>query len=420
MSFPMRIALLLPVLLAGFGLRAESLLPPNARVAVIGDSITEQKIYSKYIETYLLACTGRSDIKVFQFGWSGERAGGFAARLENDLAIFHPNVATTCYGMNDGSYTAYTPQIGAEYEKNMRAIIAGLNKVGVKVMAVGSPGGVDPDFFTRPTIKGELYNENLAQLRDIAKKLAAENKQPFANVHDTMMDALGKSKAALGKGYGPFGGDGFHPAPAGQLLMAEAFLKALGLDGEIGVITLNMKGASNVSTGHSITGEGGNVELTSTKWPFCFDADLTSAGSNRSILPFTTFNQDLNRLMLHVIGLGSEKAKVTWGGQSKEFTRNQLEDGINLAAEFTKTPFDAPFANLMGAIGAKQSFETTLIKNLVTHMRVVAAEAAEEPKVAAALDKLKQKLAGEHGKLDAQVRKMLQPVKHTIKVEEIR
>jgi hypothetical protein len=82
------------------------LLPPNARVAVIGDSITEQKIYSKYIETYLLACTGRSDIKVFQFGWSGERAGGFAARLENDLAVFNPNVATTCYGMNDGSYTS--------------------------------------------------------------------------------------------------------------------------------------------------------------------------------------------------------------------------------------------------------------------------------------------------------------------------
>jgi hypothetical protein len=43
-----------------------------------------------------------------------------------------------------------------------------------------------------------------------------------------MMSALAKSKAALGKGYGPFGGDGFHPAPAGQLLMAQAFLKALG------------------------------------------------------------------------------------------------------------------------------------------------------------------------------------------------
>lgn len=423
MSGAMRfyLPLLTALQFAAAHLSAASLLPPNARVAVIGDSITEQKIYSKYIELYLLACTGRNDIKVFQFGWSGERAGGFAARLENDLAVFNPNVATTCYGMNDGSYKAYVPEIGAEYEKNMRAVIAGLHKVGVKVMAIGSPGGVDPDFFNRPTVKGEVYNDNLAHLRDIAKKLAEENKQPFANVHDTMMSALAKSKAALGKGYGPFGGDGFHPAPAGQLLMAQTFLKALGLDGEIGTITVDMKGAANASSGHVIkAGQAGSVTLESTKWPFCFDADPTSASSNRSILPFTRFNQDLNRLTLLVKNLGSAKAKVTWGAHSKEFSRTQLEAGINLAAEFTQTPFDAAFANLTNAIALKESFETTLVKNLVTHMRVVAAEAAEDAKVAAALAKLKKKLASEHAKMDAFARRLVVPVTHTIKVEEVR
>lgn len=417
----MRILSLLPILLVVFSLRAESLLPPNARVAVIGDSITEQKIYSKYIETYLLACTGRSDIHVFQFGWSGERAGGFAARLENDLSVFNPNVATTCYGMNDGSYVPYNPQIGAEYEKNMRAVLAGLKKAGVQVIAVGSPGGVDPDYFTRPTIKGEVYNENLAQLRDIAKKLADENKQPFANVHDTMIDALGKSKAALGKGYGPFGSDGFHPAPAGQLLMAQAFLKALGLDGEIGVITINMKSASNASSGHTLQSDKpGHVEVTSTKWPFCFDAALKDANSNRSILQFTSFNQDLNRLTLHVIGLSTDKAKIKWGAESKEFTRNQLEDGINLAAEFAKTPFDAAFADLMGAIGLKQAFETIAIKNLITNFRSFAAEAKEDAEFAAALNNLKKKVGEKNAQQDATARKRLKPIVHTIQVEEIR
>jgi lysophospholipase L1-like esterase len=416
----MRILSLLPLLLLAVSLRAESLLPPNARVAVIGDSITEQKIYSKYIETYLLACTGRSDIKVFQFGWSGERANGFATRLENDLAVFNPNVATTCYGMNDASYRPYAPEIGAEYEKNMRAVIDGLKKVGVKVMAIGSPGGVDPDYFKK-TVTGADYNDNLAHLRDIAKKLAEENKQPFANVYDTMMSALTKSKAALGKEYGPFGGDGFHPAPAGQLLMAQAFLKALGFDGEIGTITLDVKGASTASSGHVIKGgQNGSVTLESTKWPFVFDADPQSAGSNRSILPFTSFNQDLNRLTLKVLNLGTAKAKVTWGSQSKEFTREQLEAGVNLAAEFTKTPFDNAFAGLTAAIALKESFETLLIKDLVTHMRVIAAEAAEEPKVASALVKLKKKLADEHAKQDANVRRFIKPVTHTIKVEAFR
>lgn len=419
----MRILPLLPLFLiaAATSLRAESLIPAKARVAIIGDSITEQKIYSKYIETYLLACTGRSDIHVFQFGWSGERAGGFAARLENDLAIFNPNVATTCYGMNDGSYQAFNEKIGGEYEKNMRAVVEGLKKVGVQTMAIGSPGGVDPDFFNRPTVEGEVYNDNLAHLRDIAKKLAEENKQPFANVHDTMMSALVKSKAALGKGYGPFGGDGFHPSAAGQLLMAQAFLKALGLDGEIGTITIDLKGQGTASTGHTVkSSQGGSIELESSKWPFVFDASTTEASSNRSILPFTSFNQDLNRLTLQVKNLGTAKAKVTWGNATKEFTKEQLEAGINLAAEFEKTPFDSAFANLSNAIAMKQAFETTLIKNLVTHMRVIALEAAEEPKVAAALAKLKKKLGDEHAKQDANVRKAIKPVTHTIKVEEVK
>jgi len=417
----MRLLSLVPILFIAVSLRAESLLPPNARVAVIGDSITEQKIYSKYIETYLLACTGRSDIHVFQFGWSGERAGGFAARLENDLAVFNPNVATTCYGMNDGSYVPYAPQIGAEYEKNMRLIVAGLKKAGVQVMALGSPGGVDPDYFKRPNMEGSVYNDNLAHLRDIAKKLADENHQPFANVHDTMIDALGKSKAALGKEYGPFGGDGFHPAPAGQLLMAQAFLKALGLKGEIGVITVNMKGESNVSPGHQIKGgKAGTLELESTTYPFCFDADPKNANSSRSILPFSSFNQDLNRLALHVIGLSSDKAKVAWGTESKEFTRNQLEDGINLAAEFSKTPFDAAFMDLMGAVATKQNFETLAIKNLVTNFRGFATDAKEDPEFGAALDTLKKKVGQKHAQLDANVRTFLKPVTHTIKVEEVR
>ena len=43
-------------------------------------------------------------------------------------------------------------------------------------------------------------------------------------------------------------------------------------------------------------------------------------------MPFTSFNDDLNRLTLKVNGLTSAKAKVTWGGASMEFTREQLED----------------------------------------------------------------------------------------------
>ena len=73
--------LLAASLLAAPAIFAASQLPPNARVAIIGDSITEQKLYSKFMEAYMLACSGVPDVHVFQFGWSGEQAGGFAARM---------------------------------------------------------------------------------------------------------------------------------------------------------------------------------------------------------------------------------------------------------------------------------------------------------------------------------------------------
>jgi lysophospholipase L1-like esterase len=422
-KIPTFLALLLST---GLGFAQEAakpapLLIENARVAVIGDSITEQKLYSKYIECYLLACTGRKDITVFQFGWSGERADGFANRLANDLAIFRPNVATTCYGMNDGSYQPYNDQIGGNYEANMRRVIAGLKAAGVTKIAVGSPGGVDPDYFTRPTLEGSVYNDTLARLRDIAKKLAAENGLAFANVHDTMMEALPKAKAGLGAAYGPFGGDGFHPAPAGQLLMAQAFLKGLGVDGDIGRISIDLGGAgATASDGHQIVGTpDGAVEIESARWPFCFDASPSEAGSTRSILPYCTFNQDLNRLMLTVKGLSSAKVRVVWSGTAMEFTREQLEKGVNLAAEFPQTPFDASFKSLMDAVAAKQNFETLSIKNLVTNFRAFAEIAKADPEFGAALDTIRKKVGEKHEKLDAAARETLKPVRHTIKIEPL-
>lgn len=404
---------------AGEAARPAPVLIENARVAVIGDSITEQKLYSKFIECYLLACAGRQDVSVFQFGWGGERADGFARRLSNDLAVFRPNVATTCYGMNDGGYQPYRDAIGENYEKNMLDVITGLKAAGVEKIVVGSPGGVDPDYFVRPALKGEVYNENLASLRDIARKLATRESLAFANVHDAMMEALPKSKTALGKAYAPFGRDGFHPAPAGHLLMAMAFLKALGVDGDIGRITLHLDGTgTTASEGHKVLGvrEDGAVELESSRWPFCFDDD---AAGSRSILPFCTFNEDLNRLILTVRGLKTAKARVIWNGEQMEFTRERLEQGVNLAAEFRKTPFDAGFHQLMEAVAGKQNFETLLIKNLVTSFRTFEEDAKTDAGFAGALETVKAKVREKHARQDAAVRRILKPVKHLIKVEPL-
>lgn len=394
-----------------------ALLPVNARLAIIGDSITEQKLYSKFIETYLLASAGRTDIKCFQFGWSGERAEGFANRALNDLAVFSPSVATTCYGMNDGTYVPYNDALGTTYEKNMRNVVAKLQAAGVKHLVLGAPGGVDTKFFVRPATTPAQYNDTLAHFRDIDRRLASEFQTAFANVHDEMTGAMAKAKAALGEDYDVCGRDGVHPGANGQLLMAAAFLKGLGVDGGIGTITVDMNGASSASDGHQAAGSNGSAEVTSVKWPFCFDGDAKTG--TRSILPFCDFNEKLNRLTLKVKNLTASKAKVSWGTESKEFTKEQLASGINLAAEFTKTPFDGAFMKFMAAVGAKQAYETPMIKGLITNFRSFEGDAKADPEFAAALETLKRKMMVKQQALEAEARKLLVPVTHTIKVEAL-
>jgi lysophospholipase L1-like esterase len=423
-----RRASLLAVLLAvlpALAWAAEPVLKSGDRVAIVGDSITEQKLYSKYVEAYLLACSGVPDLKVLQYGWSGERAGGFADRLENDCAGFRPTVVTLCYGMNDGSYQPYNDQIGSTYESNMRRVLAGLEKLGARAIVVGSPGAVDQHFFRPGQMMGEraahvAYNDNLAHLRDISKKLAAENKQSFANVHDAMFESMKKAQEALGSKYPVCGSDGFHPGPNGQLIMAYAFLKGLGLDGNIGEITVDMKDKGSATAGHNVAeAKPGSITLESTRWPFCFDGDGKSANSTRSITPFLPFNQDLNRLTLKVTNLDTPKGVVTWGSQTKEFTKEQLAAGINLAAEFDATPFDEPFAALVDAIGKKQNFETYMIKQIITQFRNYPQELKADGELQGALKTIVARLHARQAALDAAAREKLVSVKHTITVAQL-
>src|ERR1700691_5992061 len=58
-------------------------LRPGDRLAICGDSITEQRMYSRIMETYLTVALPELNISTRQFGWSGEQVSGFLARMAN-------------------------------------------------------------------------------------------------------------------------------------------------------------------------------------------------------------------------------------------------------------------------------------------------------------------------------------------------
>ena len=416
----MFLAVLAVVLLSLPVLGADLLVKQNARVAVVGDSITEQKLYSLYIELYLTACQPQLNTTVCQWGWGGERAEGFARRMDNDLLPYKPDLVTTCYGMNDGQYRPYEQRIGDYYEKHMRKIVSELKAKGVTVV-VGGPGVVDSRYFKHgQPFSADGYNQNLGELNKIARKIADDNGMRHADVYSAMLWAMQKAKAKLGAEYSVAGRDGVHPRRNGHLVMAYAFLKAMGFDGDLGTITVDMTGQSTACCGHKVLlSAGGKVEIESTRYPFCFKGSDNDENNTKSILPYVPFNKDLNRLTLKVKNCKAARMKVTWGDASKEFSRTDLEKGINLAAEFIPNPFNAAFDKVESVAWPKENFETGMIKHTINRFAWMRNEFKDDAEMAQAVDMFQKKLWAKHEQLSKDVKAAVVPVKHTIVVEAI-
>lgn len=86
------------------------------RVVFFGDSITDQRLYTTFTETFVLTRFPDRKIAFTHSGWGGDRVtggagGGIAQRLDRDVFPYQPTVVTIMLGMNDGRVRAFDQQI---------------------------------------------------------------------------------------------------------------------------------------------------------------------------------------------------------------------------------------------------------------------------------------------------------------------
>ena len=208
--------------------KASRLLKRGDRLAICGDSITEQKMYSRLMEDYLTMCAPELEVTVRQYGWGGERATGFLGRMTNDCLRFKPTIATTCYGMNDHEYRPYEDRIGrylpAEFhcdrrgfQSQRRARDSRVARVcGQSARLVKTAGGTVDDL-----------NLNLAKLRNIGIEIARNEKAGFADVFWPMLAGGTEARKLYGTNYAIAGGDGIHPGWAGHTRHGLRFSKVI-------------------------------------------------------------------------------------------------------------------------------------------------------------------------------------------------
>jgi len=169
-----------------------------------------------------------------------------------------------------------------------------------------------------------------------------------------------------GENYALAGNDGVHPQWAGHLVMAYAYLRAMGLDGNLGTITVDLAAKKAMATeGHVVDSFANNEAIiTSHRYPFCATGAVDSQDSLRSDMSLVPFNQELNRLRLVVTGATAANYSVTWGTESRTYTAAQLTQGINLAEDFQVNPFSEAFSKVQKAVLAKQTFETEQVQKI--------------------------------------------------------
>src|SRR2546430_5339848 len=86
------------------------------RVVFYGDSITDQRLYTTFVETYLVTRFPARHVRFVHSGWGGDRVTGGGGgpidrRLSRDVFAYKPTVVTVMLGMNDASYQPFNQKI---------------------------------------------------------------------------------------------------------------------------------------------------------------------------------------------------------------------------------------------------------------------------------------------------------------------
>ncbi len=113
------------------------------RVVFYGDSITDQRLYTTFTETYVLTRFPKLDVSFVHSGWGGDRVTGGGGgpidlRLRRDVFAYKPTVMTIMLGMNDGSYRAFDEKIFDAYATGYQHIIDSVKEAlpGIRITVI--------------------------------------------------------------------------------------------------------------------------------------------------------------------------------------------------------------------------------------------------------------------------------------------
>jgi lysophospholipase L1-like esterase len=309
------------------------------RVVFYGDSITDQRLYTSFVETFVLTRFPQLDVRFVHSGWGGDRVTGgqggrVDVRLQRDVIAHHPTVVTVMLGMNDGRYRPFEQPIYDRfiegYDRLIQALRAELPQARLTVI---QPSPYDD--VTRPPFEGGSYNQVLLRFGAFIKKVAEREHLTFADFNGDLVSVLQKLEAEDPKVALKVIPDRVHPTDAGHLVMAQSLLKAWGAPATVTAVELDgargrLVAATNTQVSEIARAEGA-VRWNQLDRALPMPIDLTDP-----VIQMTTaasgFVARLDQQPLKVSGLGPGPYALRIDDQQVGVYRGaELVKGINLA-----------------------------------------------------------------------------------------
>jgi len=305
---------------------AEFAIRDGDRVVLLGDSITEQRQYTTFIETYTLTRFPQWRLSFRNIGWGGDTAQGGLGRAARDMLPLKPTFVTIDFGMNDHGYRAFQDDIFKNYIDKQTQLTALLKDQGARV-ALLTPQPIEDK---RPDPDQDVRNQALRKMSDGLREVATRQNVLFADQFDPYMAVMLNARktdpnAVIGAG------DAVHPGPVGHTIMAWAVLKSLGEPAAVSSSEVDGRdGKVIAATGCQITDLKVAAGVVSfTRNDAALPAPVDPAGE--SVTKLIPLLDELSRYELKVTGLQAPKYQLLIDDQpAAVLTAQELAQGCNL------------------------------------------------------------------------------------------
>lgn len=328
-------------------------------VVMIGDSITEQHLYSNYVEMWTVTRFPNWKLTFRNVGIGGDRSPGGNGRFARDVLLHKPTAMTVDFGMNDGGYGAFSDNVFKPYMDGLQGMADKAKAANIRV-AWATPQPLDTAEQGATALTA--YNQTLEKFSAGVKVIAEKNGGLFVDQFHPYLAVLDGARSKGPKYDRITGGDAVHPGPPGQALMAASILKGLSFPSLVSSAEIDAAGGKVVAakncTVENVSKKEGGVSFSRLDGalPF-FPMDALS------ILPHAPILEELNDYRLKVTGLAAGKYEVRVGGKKiAELTAEQLAAGANLAAgALTDGPIAEQAKAVKAAVEAKNLFHSRMI-----------------------------------------------------------